>query len=112
MDPKSDPKADGEFRLLLKLPDLRGGCNNTSLDLIYLVSFSFTAGAETPSNHSTNHKRVRELLEVDESSGDSKRPLLEQDSALEEVLSDISDDADEILNREDSVSNMYTSRLR
>jgi len=64
----------------------------------------FPVAIENDANHALNHKRTREIMDGDDVSGDCKRPYLEKDSALDEVLSDISDDADEILNREDSVS--------
>ncbi|KAE8741630.1 hypothetical protein FOCC_FOCC012832 [Frankliniella occidentalis] len=60
---------------------------------------------ENSNNLPSNHKRVREVADGEETSAENKRLLLEKDSALEEVLSDISDDADEILNREDSELN-------
>ena len=62
---------------------------------------------ESDANLSASHKRGREASDGDETSstGDIKRPFIEKDPALEEVLSDISDDADEILNREDSELN-------
>ncbi|KAK3919020.1 Fl(2)d-associated complex component [Frankliniella fusca] len=66
------------------------------------------AASENSANLSLSHKKVCDVAEGDESSAESKRLALEKDSALEEVLSDISDDADEILNREDSELNQTT----
>ncbi|XP_034236721.1 zinc finger CCCH domain-containing protein 13-like isoform X2 [Thrips palmi] len=66
------------------------------------------AKIENDTNHTMNHKRTREIGDGDDVSADSKRPYLEKDSALDEVLSDISDDADEILNREDSELNQLS----
>lgn len=57
---------------------------------------------------SGGHKRAREENEsVQESKKEAKKPRLEEPppaAILEEALSDISDDPDEILNREDIVS--------
>ncbi len=77
---------------------------------MYLLFLFPVAASESIANLPLSHKRVRESMEGDESSSENKRLLLEKDSALEEVLSDISDDADEILNREDSVS-LYVSHF-
>lgn len=63
---------------------------------------------ENNANHTLSHKKSREIVEGDDVSAETKRPYGEKDSALDEVLSDISDDADEILNREDSELNQLS----
>lgn len=76
------------------------------MQIFSYASIFVSAMNENDTNQTANHKRGREVIDGDDTSstGDNKRPFLEKDAALEEVLSDISDDADEILNREDSVS--------
>jgi len=60
-----------------------------------------------------NLKRLREVGDDEASLAGSepKRPFVEDTAPLEEVLSDISDDADEILNRDDGVSQFCWLKL-